>query len=93
MTAANLLTRDDTLLGVCEGLGEEFGFNANYLRVVLGAALLWNAEVIVAGYLAVGVVLAVTRWLWPRRSAVVEPVVVAAPVAGNDEGVALARAA
>ena len=93
MTTPNLLTRDDTLLGICEGLGEELGFHANYLRVALGASLLWNAEVIVVGYLAVGMVLAVTRWLWPRRSVATEPVVVAAPAAGNDEGVAFARAA
>ena len=72
----NLFTRDDTLLGVCEGLGEEFGFNADYLRVMLGAALLWNAAAVVAGYLAVGVVLAAARRAWPRRPA----------VAANDEG-------
>ena len=30
----NLFTRNDTLLGICEGIGEDFGFNANYLRVL-----------------------------------------------------------
>lgn len=79
---ANLFTRDDTLLGVCEGIGEEFGFHPNYLRIVLAAMLLWNAVAVIGFYLAVGVVLMVSRWLIPvRRHAAGDA---AAPVAGND---------
>ena len=32
--------RSQTLLGVCEAIGEDFGFIANYLRVPLGAIVL-----------------------------------------------------
>src|ERR1043166_10247988 len=35
----NPLTREDTLLGVCEALGEDFRFNPLLLRVALGAGL------------------------------------------------------
>ena len=85
MTAtANLLTRNDTLLGVCEGLGDEFGFNANYLRVVLAALLLWNAAVVVGVYVALGVVLAIGRRIWPAQTEPEEAASPATKLAGND---------
>lgn len=65
----SLFARDDTFLGVCEGLGEEFGFNPLPLRVALGIALLWNPVAVVSGYLAVGVAIAVARWFYPMRAA------------------------
>lgn len=94
MTAstANLFTRDDTLLGICQGLGEEFGFRPNYLRIVLAASLLWNPAVMIGCYLAMGVVLMLTRWLMPVR----KTAAAAAPVAAaqNDEALPpLAQAA
>ena len=94
-TAANLVTREDTLLGVCQGMGEEFGFNANYLRVAFGALLLWNAAVVVGVYLALGVVLAISRWWWPvRADGAASATSPALPLADNDPArVALAQAA
>lgn len=94
MTAStgNLFTRNDTLLGVCEGLGEEFGFHPNYLRVALAASLLWNPVVVVAAYLAAGVVLMLARWLMPVRRHEAEQA--EQPTASNDEGqITLAEAA
>ena len=92
MPTTNLVFRDNTLLGVCEGLGEELGFNANYLRVALAALLLWNAVAVVGIYLALGVVLAVARWQWPVRGA--DAVTASTPlVADNDAATALAQAA
>ena len=35
-SAGSIIARDDTLLGVCFALGEDFGFNPVYLRVPLG---------------------------------------------------------
>ena len=57
--------RGDTILGVCEALGQDLGINANWLRVPFAALLLWNAEVVVACYLGLGVVVALSRWLFP----------------------------
>lgn len=60
-----LLTRDDTLLGVCEALGRDFGFNPFFLRALLGGLLLWNPVAIIGGYLAAAVILGVVRWIYP----------------------------
>ncbi len=61
----NLFLRNDTMLGVCQGLGEEFGFNPLWLRLALASALLWNPPVVIASYLALAVAFAVARWLYP----------------------------
>ena len=60
-----LFDRPDTFFGVCEGLGQDLGFNANYLRVLLGAAVLWNPVVVIATYLVLGFAVALARWIYP----------------------------
>ena len=50
-----LFTRDDTFFGVCEALGEDFGFHPNLLRLPLGVALLWNPAVILSLYFGAGI--------------------------------------
>lgn len=62
----NLFLRNDTLFGVCEGLGEEFGINANWLRVPFAAGVLWNPMAIIGIYLALGIALALARWIYPK---------------------------
>ena len=69
MRKAPLPLRDDTILGVCEARGEDFGFNPLLLRVPLSAGLLWNPLAIIGGYLAVGLVIAVARFLFPSAPA------------------------
>ena len=61
----NLLTRDDTFLGVCEGLGEDLGIHSNYLRLAFAGLLFWNPVAAVGGYFAVGLIVALTRLLFP----------------------------
>lgn len=63
---SNLLARDDTMLGVCEALGEDFGFNPNLLRIALAAGLLWDPLAMIGLYLALGVVVLVSRLLAPN---------------------------
>jgi phage shock protein PspC (stress-responsive transcriptional regulator) len=55
--------RHDTLLGVCEGLGRTTGVNPTIFRIVFAALLLWNPEIVVAVYLALGAVLLLVHWL------------------------------
>ena len=62
--------RSYTLLGVCEAIGEDFGFNANYLRVPLGAIVVFNIWAAVGAYLALGVVVLASRLLFPTRKPV-----------------------
>ena len=59
--------RGDTLLGVCEAVGQDLGFNPSWLRIAFAALLLWNPEVVVVAYLGLGLVVALTRWFFPAR--------------------------
>ena len=91
----NVALRNDTLLGVCEALGHDLGFNPNFLRVPLGAGIIFAPLLMVGIYLALGAVVFVSRTFFPDRvQQVAHPIVEAkeAPVAENQQ-VELARAA
>lgn len=62
----NLVTRDDTLLGVCEALGEDFGFNPLWLRIALGGLFIWNPVAVIGGYLVAGAIVLLSRKLSPN---------------------------
>ena len=62
----NLFTRDDTIFGVCEAIGEDFHIPANLLRIALAPMLGLYPVATVGGYLAVGCVIALTRWFFPN---------------------------
>jgi phage shock protein C len=76
--------RSDTILGVCEALGQDFGFNPIFLRIPFGALLLWNPLVVLSVYFGLGCVIAATRWFFPvsERAA---PSRIPAQEAGNSE--------
>ena len=57
--------RDHTILGVCEAIGEDFGFNPLWLRVPLAASVLFSIPYAIAGYLLLGVVVMASRLLFP----------------------------
>lgn len=61
--------RNDTMLGVCAALGEDLGFNPNYLRVLLGSIVIFNVLWAIGAYLALGVVVGASRLLFPARRA------------------------
>ena len=90
----NLLTRDDTFFGVCQGLGEDLGINPNWFRVALALALFVSPLGAVAAYAAGGVLVLASRLLVPhRRSASAEAQPVAARTVQNAQPEALAVAA
>ena len=64
----NMLTRNDTMLGICQSLGDDFGFNPDFLRVAIGIALIWQPVLTIAVYLAVGIVVMAARLLSPDRA-------------------------
>lgn len=66
-TQGNLLTRDDTILGVCQGLGEDLGFNPLWLRIAFAVLLYLNPMGAIAGYFGLGVVVLISRLLVPNR--------------------------
>jgi phage shock protein PspC (stress-responsive transcriptional regulator) len=61
----NLLTRDDTFFGVCQALGEDFGFSPNYLRIALALGIFWNPTLMIALYAGAAVIVVLSRWLVP----------------------------
>jgi phage shock protein PspC (stress-responsive transcriptional regulator) len=93
MTAqtTNLAFRNDTILGVCEAIGQDFGFNPNWLRLAFCAPIYWNPAAVIGAYLALGVLVAATRYAYPDRkvdvhtSSVAKPVEATASVADERE--------
>lgn len=63
----SLFARHDTFFGVCEALGQDFGFNANWLRLAVAAALLAFPLITVAAYLGLGLVVLASRLIFPAR--------------------------
>src|SRR5687767_9376299 len=58
--------RSHTILGVCEAIGEDFGFNPIFLRVPLGATVVFSPTMAIAGYFALGLIVLVSRLLFPK---------------------------
>jgi phage shock protein PspC (stress-responsive transcriptional regulator) len=77
-----------TILGACEAIGQDFGFNPIFLRVPFAASVLWNPEIAIGSYLALAIVVLVSRLVFPVREERLETRVSAA-----NEGHSLAKAA
>lgn len=61
----SLPARDDTFFGVCQGLGEDLGFHPNWLRLGLALLLFVSPAAAVGGYVAAGMLVALSRWIAP----------------------------
>lgn len=74
----------DNLFGICAALGEDFGFDPLWLRLGFAVALLFSLEKVLLAYVVLGVLVLVSRLLFPnRRRAVATDV--AATVANEAE--------
>lgn len=101
----NPLTRADTFFGICQALGDDLGFNPNFLRVTLAGMLFWNPWVAIGSYAAGGLIVLVSRLLAPEprlnriarpAAATTEAALIAeavAPAGDNDARQELATAA
>ena len=71
MTAktTNLMLRNDTILGVCEAIGQDFGFNPNWLRVAFCIPMFWNPTLVMGAYLTLGILVAAIRFAFPDKRA------------------------
>ena len=58
--------RAHTILGVCEGLGEDFGVSPLFFRVPLAAMVLWSPLYAVGIYFGLGAVVLASRLFFPR---------------------------
>lgn len=64
-----LFNRPDTLFGVCEGVGREFGIHPNILRLGFAIPMIWNPIAVIGTYVGLGVALYLSRKLVPARTA------------------------
>ena len=64
----NLVLRNDTILGVCEAIGQDFGFNPNWLRLAFCAPIYWNPGLVIGVYLGLGLLVAASRYAFPDRT-------------------------
>ena len=92
-TQVALPLRNHTILGVCEGIGEDFGFNPVFLRVPLAAMVIVNPLWAFAAYFVLGAVVLASRILFPdRKAAELQAAVKPAASAANEQN-ELAKAA
>ena len=63
--ARSIIARDDTLLGACFALGEDFGFNPLYLRLAFALGLFFSPAAAVSAYLGCCALVAFSRWIAP----------------------------
>lgn len=66
--------RSHTIFGVCEGIGEDFGFNPIFLRVPFATLVLYSPTIAIGAYLALGLVVLASRLLFPRTQATVSEI-------------------
>ena len=62
----SLIRRDDTFLGVCQALGDDFGFHPNFLRVALALPLIFAPMMVLTVYFGLGAIVLLSRLLAPR---------------------------
>lgn len=69
MTAktTNPFMRDDTIFGVCQAIGDDFGFNPMWLRIPLAVPVVFAPWYSVIAYAALGVAVLASRFLFPDR--------------------------
>jgi phage shock protein C len=69
MPTDNVFLRNDTIFGACQAIGDDFGFNPNYIRVPLAAAMLASPMGAIAFYLGLSVLVLASRMLFRSKEA------------------------
>ncbi len=64
----NVFARDDTFFGVCQAIGEDLGFNPNYLRIAFALPLLYAPVTTVGAYFGLALLVLLTRLVLPNPS-------------------------
>ena len=77
--------RSHTILGVCEAIGEDFGFNPVFLRIPFAASGIYSPTMAIAVYLALGAFVLGSRLLFPRTKPAAVETVQEATVVANEQ--------
>lgn len=64
----NLFRRRDTFFGICEAVGQDFGFNPLWLRLAFVAPLFFFPVQTFIGYFALGLVVLASRLTFPAKA-------------------------
>ena len=64
----NLFRRRDTFFGICEAVGQDFGFNPLWLRLAFIAPLFFFPVQSFAAYFALGAIVLLSRIVFPNKS-------------------------
>ena len=91
----NLFRRRDTFFGICEAVGQDFGFNPLWLRLAFIAPLFLFPVQTFAAYFGLGAIVLASRLLFPAKPGAAEQPVLsevggAAPTDDKAEELALA---
>ena len=84
-TQVALPLRSHTIIGVCEAIGEDFGFNPVFLRIPFAASVMWNPLIAIGAYFALGAVVFGSRLLFPKAKIVGDELAPEQPAAANAE--------
>lgn len=77
--------RHDTILGVCEAIGQDFGFNPIWLRLAFIAPVFIAPMAAIAAYLALGALVAAVHYFFPNQPASDQVVDVKATVVEEEQ--------
>jgi len=82
--------RCDTILGVCEAIGRDFGFNPLWLRLVLIVPVFFAPALSIAAYLGLGLLVGLVHWFSPDEPAAAQAIEAPATVVEDDDALPLA---
>jgi phage shock protein PspC (stress-responsive transcriptional regulator) len=79
--------RSDTILGVCEAIGQDLGINPLFPRLAFAGLFFFNPLMVIGAYLVLGAGVALARWLYPvpTTATVSAAAELAAPAADNED--------
>ena len=77
--------RNDTILGVCEAIGQDFGFHANWLRVALAVTVVFSPYVAIGIYATLALAVLLSRLLYPAPRVLAAPRDAASPAQRSAE--------
>ena len=85
---SNLFLRNDTIFGTCQAIGDDFGFNPNWLRVPLATLVVVSPFGVIGAYLALSLLVLLTRTLFRAKDVPVAASMASVapqPIEANDD--------
>ena len=77
--------RSHTILGVCEAIGEDFGFNPVFLRIPFAASVIYSPTLAIGVYFALGLAVLASRLLAPKPKTISADAAQAQPEPANEQ--------